>query len=69
MGKTRSDLALAVHDQHAQAETALKADKFMLVVNGSGVEILRAKELLGTSGPSSFHHHPAPNEVPSAVHA
>ena len=49
--------------------TALKADKFMLVVHGDAQEIKRAHELLKTSGLSSFEHHHAQDEVPSPVHA
>ncbi len=48
-------------------ETALKADKFMLVVHGDAQEIKRAHELLKTSGLASFDHHPAQDEVPAAV--
>ncbi len=48
-------------------ETALKADKFMLIVHGDAQEIMRAHELLKTSGLASFDHHPAQDEVPAAV--
>jgi hypothetical protein len=50
-------------------ETALKADKFMLVVHGDGQEIKRAQELLASSGLSSFDHHKAQDDVPAPVHA
>jgi hypothetical protein len=56
-------------DSVLRYETALKADKFMLVVHGDGQEIKRAHELLASSGLSSFDHHQAQDEVPSAVHA
>ena len=49
-------------------ETALKADKFMLIVHGDAAEINRAKELLKTSGLSSFDHHRAQDEIAAAVH-
>jgi hypothetical protein len=49
-------------------ETALKAEKFMLVVHGDAQEINRAHELLKTSGLASFDHHPGGNEVASAIH-
>jgi len=44
-------------DSVLRYETALKADKFMLVVHGDGKEILRARELLKTSGLASFDQH------------
>ena len=50
-------------------ETALKADKFMLVVHGDAQEIKRAHELLKTSGLASFDHHRTQDEVHSAAHA
>ena len=56
-------------DSVLRYETALKADKFMLVVHGDAQEIKRAHELLKTSGLSSFEHHHAQDEVPSPVHA
>ena len=43
-------------------ETALKADRFMLVVHGSAEDILHAKSLLRTSGHVSFDHHLSANE-------
>ena len=54
-------------DSVLRYETALKADKFMLVVHGDAQEIKRAHELLKTSGLASFDHHPAQDEVPAAV--
>ncbi len=44
-------------DSVLRYETALKAEKFMLVVHGDAQEIDRARELLKTSGLSSFDHH------------
>ncbi|MBF0460241.1 MAG: DUF1269 domain-containing protein [Magnetococcales bacterium] len=44
-------------DSVLRYETALKADKFMLVVHGDAQEIRRARELLESSGMSSFDHH------------
>jgi len=55
-------------DSVLRYETALKADKFMLVVHGDEAEINRAKELLKTSGLSTFDHHRAQDEVAPAVH-
>lgn len=55
-------------DSVLRYETALKANKFMLVVHGDAQEIKRAHELLKTSGLSSFDHHRGQDEVPSAVH-
>lgn len=56
-------------DSVLRYETALKADKFMLVVHGDAREIKRAHELLKTSGLASFDHHPVQDEVASPVHA
>ncbi len=55
-------------DSVLRYETALKADKFMLIVHGDAAEINRAKELLKTSGLSSFDHHRAQDEIAAAVH-
>ena len=54
-------------DSVLRYETALKADKFMLIVHGDAGEINRAKELLKTSGLSSFDHHRAEDEVAAAA--
>jgi len=56
-------------DSVLRYETALKADKFMLVVHGDGVEIKRAQELLANSGLASFDHHKAQDEAAAEVHA
>jgi uncharacterized membrane protein len=56
-------------DSVLRYETALKADKFMLVVHGDAQQIERAHELLKTSGLASFDYHPAPEEALSAVHS
>ena len=50
-------------DSVLRYETALKADKFMLVVHGDAQAIKRAHELLKTSGLSSFDHHRAHDDV------
>ena len=50
-------------DSVLRYETALKADKFMLVVHGDAQAITRAHELLKTSGLSSFDHHRAHDYV------
>jgi len=44
-------------DSVLRYETALKADKFLLIVHGNAQEIQRAHELLSTSGLASFDHH------------
>lgn len=56
-------------DSVLRYETALKADKFMLVVHGDAQQIEQAHELLKTSGLSSFDHHRGNEEVVSAVHS
>ncbi|MEO8037652.1 MAG: general stress protein [Betaproteobacteria bacterium] len=55
-------------DSVLRYETALKADKFMLVVHGDSQEIRRAHELLKTSGLSSFDHHRAQEESRAPAH-
>ncbi|HQR20595.1 MAG TPA: DUF1269 domain-containing protein [Burkholderiaceae bacterium] len=56
-------------DSVLRYETALKANKFMLIVHGDAQEIKRAHELLKASGLASFDHHRAPDEVPSSANA
>ena len=56
-------------DSVLRYETALKADKFMLIVHGDAQQIKRAHELLETSGLASFDHHHAQGEVSSPAHA
>lgn len=56
-------------DSVLRYETALKANKFMLVVHGDWQEIKRAQELLQVSGLSSFEHHSAQQEADESAHA
>lgn len=56
-------------DSVLRYETALKADKFMLVVHGDVQEIKRAQELLKTSGLSSFDHHHVGEEALAPAHS
>jgi uncharacterized membrane protein len=53
-------------DSVLRYETALKADKFILTVHGDSQEIGRARDLLKSSGLSSFEHHESPA---AAAHA
>lgn len=46
-------------DSVLRYETALKSDKFLLIVHGDTQDIKRAHELLATSGLASFDHHAA----------
>ena len=55
-------------DSVLRYETALKADKFMLVVHGDAQEIKHAHELLETSGLSSFDHHHIRDEAALTAH-
>ena len=55
-------------DSVLRYETALKADKFMLVVHGDAQEIKHAHELLETSGLSSFDHHHIHDEAALTAH-
>ena len=56
-------------DSVLRYETALKANKFVLMVHGDSQEIARAQELLKSSGLSSFEHHGQPSGTPAAAHA
>jgi uncharacterized membrane protein len=56
-------------DSVLRYQTALNANKFILMVHGDGQEISRAQEVLKSSGMSSFEHHPAQSEAPAAAHA
>ena len=40
-------------------ETAIKADKFLVIVHGGGDDILRAHELLIAAGSDDVQAHPA----------
>jgi uncharacterized membrane protein len=54
-------------DSVLRYETALKANKFMLVVHGDAQAIRRAHDLLEASGLTSFDHHHAEAAAPSHV--
>jgi hypothetical protein len=56
-------------DSVLRYETALKANKFILMVHGDSQEISRAQEVLKSSGMSSFEQHTAQSETPAAAHA
>jgi len=56
-------------DSVLRYETALKANKFMLIVHGDAQQIRRAHELLQASGLSSFNHHRAQDKAASPVDA
>lgn len=56
-------------DSVLRYETALKANQFVLVVHGDGKDIARARELLQTSGLSSFDEHPAAERAGAVSHA
>jgi uncharacterized membrane protein len=44
-------------DSILQYETALKSDKFVVIVHGSGDETTRAKEILNRTNPETLEHH------------
>ena len=46
-------------DSVLRYETAIKADKFLVIVNGGGEAILRALELLVAAGSGDVQAHPA----------
>jgi uncharacterized membrane protein len=56
-------------DSVLRYETALKANKFILVLHGDNQEISRAQEVLKSSGLSCFEHHPAHSESAGLAHA
>jgi uncharacterized membrane protein len=56
-------------DSVLRYETALRANKYLLMLHGDNQEISRAQEVLKTSWLSSFEHHPAQSKEPIAAHA
>jgi uncharacterized membrane protein len=56
-------------DSVLRYETALKANKFMLMVHGDSQEIARARDVLKSPGLSSFEQHRSQSEAPIAAHA
>jgi uncharacterized membrane protein len=56
-------------DSVLQYETALKANKFILMVHGDGQEIARARDVLKSSGLSSFEQYHSQGDAPAAAHA
>ncbi|HEY0335730.1 MAG TPA: DUF1269 domain-containing protein, partial [Burkholderiales bacterium] len=54
-------------DSVLRYETALKADKFLVVVHGDAQEIRRAHEVLAGIGSGSFDHHSASDPQPAAA--
>ena len=56
-------------DSVLQYETELKAHKFLVVLTGDAGEIERAREVLKTSGLSSFDHHVRSTEAGAALPA
>jgi uncharacterized membrane protein len=56
-------------DSVLRYETALKANKFLLMVHGDAQEISRAQEVLKSSGLTAFGHEGAGTDTPVAAHA
>jgi len=56
-------------DSVLRYETALKANKFILMLHGDSQEISRAQEVLKSLGLSSFEFHPARSDALAAAHA
>jgi hypothetical protein len=44
-------------DSVLKYETAVKSDKYLLLVSGSSSEVLKAKEILGASQPAQLDLH------------
>jgi uncharacterized membrane protein len=53
-------------DSVLQYETAIKNEKFLLIVSGSAAEVAKAKEVLGTLQPAHLELHPE-SEIAAAV--
>jgi hypothetical protein len=47
-------------DSILQYETALKTDKFVLIIHGSAAETTHAKQVLAGTSPEDLQHHQAP---------
>ena len=45
-------------DSIVRYETALKTDKFLIMVHGSSEDVAKAKTTLGTTKPDLLEHHP-----------
>jgi uncharacterized membrane protein len=56
-------------DSVLRYETALKANKFVLMLHGDSQEIARAQDVLKSSGLSSFDQFRSSAEAPAAAHA
>jgi hypothetical protein len=56
-------------DSVLRYETALRANKFILMFHGDNQEILRPQEALKSSGLSSFEHHCGQSDAPAEAHA
>jgi hypothetical protein len=55
-------------DSVVRYETALKADKFLLVAHGTAEEVARARDILRTTRPAELNLHPAqPVKTAAAV--
>jgi hypothetical protein len=49
--------------------TAIRADRFLLVVHGDASEVQRARDLLAATDVNTIDHHPASGETPAPAHA
>jgi hypothetical protein len=49
--------------------TAIRADRFLLVVQGDANQIQRARDVLAATDLNSMDHHPASGETTGQVHA
>jgi hypothetical protein len=56
-------------DSVVRYETAIKTDGFLVMAHGTAEEMVRAKEILGTSNPSSLDAHAAADNVRPVVTA
>jgi Heat induced stress protein YflT domain/Alternative complex III, ActD subunit len=51
-------------DSVLKYEKAIKADKFLLVAHGTAAETTRARDILGTTGPSELDRHALQGALP-----
>jgi uncharacterized membrane protein len=54
-------------DSVLQYETAVKADKFLLIAHGSAAEVAQAKEILKATNPAGLNDHVLGNTAPATA--
>jgi hypothetical protein len=54
-------------DSVLRYETAIKANKFLLVAHGTAAEVAKAKDILKTTKPANMDEHVLGNATPAAA--